>query len=227
MEIYFINSKRFLKHIDINSLNYFQENRIFGSTKRAIEFSLGRFILKYILQNKYNINSPTITINNKKPCLKDKTNIHFSITHSNGLIMCVFDENEIGIDIEQKKERNFEKLFNFYKITPNKKDKNTFYQLWTEYEAKIKLQKQPKSTKSFNFGDNYSLSICSCVEIDIKNKLKIYELKIPTHNIKPNELINLKLVIESNKNENTVVIQDINTAEYELEFLPPLNLKIE
>ena len=60
---------------------------------------------------------------------------------------------------------------------------------------------------------------------EIKTKLKIYEVEIPKNKTNPNELINLKQVNDSNKNDNAVEINEINTAS--LEFLSPLALKIE
>ena len=125
------------------------------------------------------------------------------------------------------KKRDFEKLFEHYRLNPENKDKTTFYQLWTAYEARIKLQQQPLSQLSARFRQDYCLCVCSAESFDISKRLKIYELKSPTHSINPSELINLKLVIESKKNENTLVAQEMSTAAFEFEELEPLNLKIE
>ncbi len=68
------------------------------------------------------------------------------------------------------------------------------------------------------FLKDYMLSVSFSDSLDfseIKNKLKIYEVVSPTDSIKPSELINLKLVIDSNKNENTVVAQEISTAQFD------------
>lgn len=226
MEIYFINIEEFLKNVEHTSLEAFMEGKSFGSQKRKTEFCLGRFLIKYVLKNKYNLSNLDILLNNKKPYVTDSP-VKFSLTHSKNYVMAVFDKSETGIDLELMKERNFTKLFDYYKLTPPNKDKATFYQLWTQYEAKIKLQKEPKTMQSFVFKKDYSLSVCSDELFDISKMLKIYELKSPTHNMNPNELINLKLVIESNKNEKALVAQEINTADLELLSALPLNLKIE
>lgn len=55
----------------------------------------------------------------------------------------------------------------------------------------------------------YYISFCF-----ISKRLKIYELIRPRPKIRPNELMSLKLVQASSKNENTVVAQEINTAEF-------------
>lgn len=226
MEIYFINIEEFLKNIDPSSLDCFLEGKSFGSQKRKTEFCLGRFLLKYVLTTRFGIKEPKIVLKNNKPCLIDEMP-HFSLTHSKNYVMAVFDRNEAGIDLELMKDRDFEKLFAYYKLCPPQKDKKTFYQLWTEYEAEIKQQKPAKSMCSFVFNRDYSLSVCSSSDFDISKRLKIYELKSPTHNIKPKELINLKLVIDSKKKENALVAQEISTADFELELSEPLNLKIE
>ena len=231
MEIYYINADKFLPFIDKNSLKEFLEDKTFGNQKRETEFCLGRFLVKYVLTHRYNIINPQIEIKNKKPCLKNnKENINFSISHSKGIVLAVFDTENTGADIEFMKPRNFDKLFDFYNLKPKSKDSQTFYQIWTQYEAEIKLQQKPVSSIQAKFLENYILSVCSSAVVDIKSTLRIYELTSPKASTNPSELINLKLVIESKKNENTLVAQEISTADSVLDrcvFLEPLNLKIE
>lgn len=225
MEIYFIKIDEFLKNTDKTSLETFLDGKNFSSPKRRQQYALGRFLIKYVLKNRFKIDNPKILIKNQKPCIS--AGIKFSLTHSHNYVMAVFDKAEAGIDLELMKKRDFEKLFEHYKLTPENKDKITFYQLWTAYEARIKLQQKPLSQLNAIFKKDYCLCVCSSESLDISNILKIYELKRPTHNTNPSELINLKLVIESKKNENTLVAQEINTAALEFEELEPLNLKIE
>ena len=225
MEIYFIKIDEFLKNTDKTSLETFLDGKNFSSPKRRLEYALGRFLIKYVLKNRFKIDNPKILVKNKKPCTSD--GIKFSLTHSHNYVMAVFDRAEAGIDLELMKKRDFEKLFEHYRLNPENKDKTTFYQLWTAYEARIKLQQQPLSQLSAIFKKDYCLCVCSAESFDISKRLKIYELKSPTHSINPSELINLKLVIESKKNENTLVAQEMSTAAFEFEELEPLNLKIE
>ena len=226
MEIYFIKIDEFVKNVEQSSLEFFLDEKIFASDKRRLEYCLGRFLLKYVLKTRYFIDNPKILIKNNKPFV-DWNNIFFSLSHSKNYVMAVFDKNNTGIDIEFMKPRDFEKLFAHYNLFPEKKDKKTFYQLWTKYEAQIKLQENAVSNFSAIFSKDYCLSVCSPVGFDISKTLKIYELKSPTQRMNPSELINLKLVIESKKNENTLVAHEISTAEPEFELLEPLNLKIE
>lgn len=226
MEIYFIKINELLKIADKSSLETFLDGNEFLSEKRRIEYATGRFLLKFILKTKYGIDNPQILIKNKKPCIS-LPEPNFSLTHSHGYVMAVFDNANLGIDLELMKQRDFEKLFKHYNLNPDQRDKKTFYQLWTQYEAEIKLQQKPASVFSALFKKDYCFCVCSSADLDISSRLKIYELKSPVQSIKPKELINLKLVIDSKKNENTLVAHEISTADFEFEELEPLNLKIE
>ena len=89
-----------------------------------------------------------------------------------------------------------------------------------------KIQNETKQKISFKLEPNYMLSLFSSnPDEGIKTKLKIYELKSPIDNITPSELINLKLVKESNAKENTLVAQERSIAPDE--FLTPLALNME
>ena len=228
IKIFFIRKNEFLKNVC--ALEDFLEGNSFKSQKRIEQFCLGRFLIKYVLKNYYNIKHPEIVIKNKKPCLKNEK-IYFSLSHSNDIVLAAFSDKNIGVDIEWMRDRDFQKLFEYYRINSENKDKETFYQLWTVYEAEIKLQQKPSDLLSLKFLKDYMLSVCVYSDssfVDIKSRLKIYELVSPKDSIKPNELINLKLVIAKSKNENTLVAQEINTADSEaIEFLELLNLKIE
>lgn len=222
MDIFFVNSNIF----NNTEIEWIIQNfgNDYKSLKRLEEYALSRFVVKSIAENFYKKNNSDIAIKNKKPYFIDN-DLHFSISHSNDIILAAFDSENIGADIEFIKNRNFEKIFDYYKLNPAKKDAETFYRFWTEYEAEFKLQEIPQSKLSVRLLPDYMLSVASNHSFDIKRMLKIYELKRPTASTSPNELINLKLVNASRENENTVVIQEINTAS--LDFFEPLNLKTE
>lgn len=226
MEIYFIKIDDFFKNIDKSSLYAFLEGNNFASDKRKTEFCLGRFLIKYVLKNRFGIDNPKILLKNKKPYIENN-DICFSLTHSHSYVMAVFDKSNVSIDLELMKQRDFKKLFEHYNLEVENPDRIGFYKFWTGYEAEIKLQSDVKSKINALFQKDYCLCVCSQEDCDISKTLKIYELKSPTQRIKPSELINLKLVIESKKNENTLVAQDINTAAFEFELLEPLKRKIE
>lgn len=224
MKIYYINTDTFLKNIDIESLFFFSKEENFKSEKRKLEFSLDRFLLFYVAKYIYGKTYPEVLIKHSKPYFKD-LKIHFSISHSKNIVLICFDEYENGVDIEFIKDRNFTNLFKYYNITDIPANKFNFYRFWTEYEAKVKLKSERKSSLTGLFLQNFMLSVTSNHSFDIKRKLKIYEVKSPIDNINPNELINLKEVIESRKKEKTLVIHEIKTAFSE--FFTPLNLNIE
>ncbi|MCD8025182.1 MAG: hypothetical protein LUE64_06570, partial [Candidatus Gastranaerophilales bacterium] len=106
----------------------------------------------------YNIINPQIIVLNKKPELKNKE-IHFSISHSKGLIAIAFDTDPVGFDIEYIKDRNLDKFSLRYRQKFN--SLNEFYEFWTRYEAKIKLQDTPVFYKSFEGIKGYMFSIAS------------------------------------------------------------------
>ena len=224
MKIYYINTDTFLKNIDLNSLFIFSEDEKFKVDKRKLEFSLDRFLLFYIAKNVYSSLYPEVLIKHSKPYFKN-LNVHFSISHSKNIVLICFDNYENGVDVEFIKDRNFTKLFEYYNIKDIPANRVNFYRFWTEYEAKVKLKSEVKSSLTGLFLNNFMLSVASNHSFDIKRKLKIYEVKSPIDIINPNELINLKEVIESKKKEKTLVIQEIKTALSE--YFTPLNLNIE
>lgn len=223
MEIFYINSDTFLNNIDIKSLDSFLEDKSFKSEKQKLQFCLGRFLVKYTGISQYGVKNPEIEIVNKKPKFK-YSDINFSISHSKNIILAAFDDHPVGVDIEFMKPRKFEEIFKYYNLNIKNPTDEYFYRFWTEYEAGIKLQLPAKSTAVFRV-NNFMLAVKSYSSLGIKSRLRIYELKSPVVNTNPSELISLNPVKDSRKNENTLVIQDINTAS--LTSFSPLNLNIE
>lgn len=222
MDIFYLDTKNFSEK-EIDEITA-QSDRTFGSLKRQREYALGRFVVNYIAQNFYKIKCPKIEIKNKKPYFSD-CNLNFSISHSKDIVLVAFDRFPLGADVEFMRRRDYAKLFDYYKLSPESKDTETFYRFWTEYEAEIKLQSKPQSTLTMKILPEYILTLASNQSFDIRAILRIYELKSPSASTKPKELMSLKLVNASIPNENTVVMQEINTAS--LEFFDPLNLKTE
>ena len=67
MEIFYINSDTFLTNLDLKSLDIFLEKKSFKSEKQKIQFCLGRFLVKYVAQTRFNIQNPEIVyIDNPK-----------------------------------------------------------------------------------------------------------------------------------------------------------------
>lgn len=68
----------------------------------------------------------------KKPRF-DREDVHFSLSHSYGVIMLGIALTEIGVDIEKIRPVNFEK-FDFIKA----EDERDFFRKWTERESWLK-----------------------------------------------------------------------------------------
>lgn len=199
LEIYYLDINKILHLIDKDSLYSFVEKKDFKSEERKIQHALGRFLTK-IIALKHNIETPQIYIKNNKPYFENNT-LFFSITHTKNIVAVAIWKDNIGIDIEFMKDRDFAKYFERYSITPNGNDKNSFYEFWTKYEAEIKLQEDIKSFYTFEIIKDFMCTICTADKFDIKNNLKIQELSLIKNS--NNELTNLKTLI-TNKNLSSI-----------------------
>ena len=107
----------------------------------------GRFLLKFAAEKFYGITDTSITYDAKKPIFKNSP-LHFSISHSRNMIAVVIAQKPVGIDIEYNlADRDFVSILercdiafesNIEKMNVDLQ-KKMFYESWTKYEAKIKL----------------------------------------------------------------------------------------
>lgn len=107
---------------------------------RQEEFITSRSWVKTILARHLNCSPATIIISKTdsgKPFIKHSP-IHFSVSHSNKLLALGISTSQIGVDIQEKREIDHEKiltrLFPEYKLA----QPELFYKLWTQYEALVK-----------------------------------------------------------------------------------------
>ncbi len=166
MKIFYVDSAKY--EIEKNILKSFLKDRKFASIEKEIQHCYGRFLLEKVAKEVFKIENTEIEIINKKPRFKF-SDIHFSISHSENIILIAFDKNPVGIDIEIMKERNFKELFARYNYKGENISKELFYKFWTEYEAGIKLQGTPNTKINFplletfmvtavgNFDENYEI----------------------------------------------------------------------
>ena len=161
MEIYYINSEKFLKTHNIDFLHQYADNKEFKSQKRFIQYTLGRYLVKTAGEKIYNLPDTTIEIQNKKPKFK-YGNIKFSISHSSKIIATAFDKFECGLDIEEMKPRNLNELSKYYE--QKFETQEDFYKFWTENEATIKLQQKAKIKYSKIIENKYMLTVVSSDE---------------------------------------------------------------
>ncbi|MBQ3041498.1 MAG: 4'-phosphopantetheinyl transferase superfamily protein [Clostridia bacterium] len=146
--------------------------------KRKIEHDLAYSTLNCMLDD-IGIEIYEILYNeNGKPYLKDE-DIHFSISHTDGLVAVCISDSPVGIDCEKINPSYKEKIEHFSKryFKENEADliKSSddmlleFYKVWTTKEAYIKkhglngsyLKKidTKKEAPDFHFLDNYIITI--------------------------------------------------------------------
>ncbi|CAA7196354.1 4'-phosphopantetheinyl transferase family protein [Chryseobacterium potabilaquae] len=106
---------------------------------------LGRILLKYGLNQYFNIYDFEIDhISNHKPFIKNQE-VHFNISHARNIVVCGISKSIIGVDIEYVDSKI---NYNDFKsqVTPNEFNKihlsedkvRRFFTYWTEKEAVIK-----------------------------------------------------------------------------------------
>lgn len=158
MEIYYINSEDFLKTHDTDFLRRFSDGREFNSVKRFVQYSIGRYLVKFVAKKIYGITDTEIVIESDKPKFKNGE-MFFSISHSGKYVAAAFDKSECGLDIEEMKPRDFKAFSDRY--DKDFQSAEDFYQFWTAYEAEIKLQQKTQASYSCVFQDNFMLTVVS------------------------------------------------------------------
>ena len=167
MKIFYLDINEYFADMDF--LKSFADRK-FLSEKKEMQHCYGRFLVKTAAKEFYKIEDTEIEIVNSKPRFKN-SELNFSISHSNNIVMAAFDENPIGLDIEFMKERNFKEIFERYNYKSKNISKDVFYKFWTEYEAAIKLQGSPKTKITFSFKDNFMVTVAG----NFDENYKIYE----------------------------------------------------
>ncbi len=155
MKIFYIDKDKNV--LDKDFLLSFGDKK-FLSEEKEIQHCLGRYLVKTVANNFFKLDNSDIVLVNKKPRFKSN-DIHFSISHSQNIIIAAFDKNPVGVDIEFMKDRNFKELFKRYNYKSNNISKELFYSFWTEYEAAIKLQGAYKTKITVPFAENFMLTV--------------------------------------------------------------------
>lgn len=106
-----------------------------------------------------------------KPFLADHPEWHFSLSHSGDFAVCVLDDSPIGVDIEQHRPIDTQRLGARYLDTNEPLTPAQFFSLWTRKESYLKaigiglsgLHTEPDD--SWHFKEyplaGYSLTVCS------------------------------------------------------------------
>lgn len=145
-----------------------------------------------------------------KPYLKDNlSNFYFNVSHTNNAVVVAVSNQEIGVDIEKKREANLEIALRFFTKSeysyidklPDKRNER-FYEIWTKKEAYIKFVGKGLAIPLNSF-DVFNEKIVSKIKTLYKND---YILSICSNFVNPN--VNLVEV-----NENWVALQSSKFLE--------------
>ncbi len=106
---------------------------------------------------------------NGKPYLKNRADIHFSLSHSGERVMCVVSSGEVGCDVEMLKMPNLKVARRFFhteeyeyllSLITEEERKQAFFRFWTIKESVIKMtgqgMKMPLSDILIRLGDKES-----------------------------------------------------------------------
>ncbi len=105
-------------------------------------------LLTNMLKKYFEIVNPTILkTENGKPYIEN-SNVHFSISHTNGLVACVVSDMPIGVDAEKLLTKSTEEIQKFAKrffvenefnlLKKGNFSSTEFFKIWTGKEATIK-----------------------------------------------------------------------------------------
>ncbi len=71
-----------------------------------------------------------------KPMIKSPEGYGISVSHSGGIVAAVISKGNVGLDIEERKERDRTRLLSFFHESERDSD---FYDMWTKKESYGKL----------------------------------------------------------------------------------------
>ncbi len=171
MEIFYLRKEEFLKSIDKTSLKHFCDGRSYLSDEKYLEHLCGLFLVKFIAKHIYGVKNVDIILKGDKPIFKS-SGIHFSISHSNDIVLVAFNNAPIGVDIEYMRQRNYQKIMERYGEIVKNPAREQFYKFWTVHEAEIKLGEEIKSLFSLFLEENYVLSCVSSNTMVTNFKIK-------------------------------------------------------
>lgn len=142
-----------------------------------------------------------------KPYLKDYPNIHYNLSHTNGVIVCAVSDQFIGIDIERIrkiKKRIVKRYFTIeeqnYIFATDKGIDERFTKIWTMKEAYVKREGKGIEMPFDSFDtldqtniystriNDFYMSICSN-ELRSKNKDSIANIEVEILNNEVNSIV--------------------------------------
>ncbi|WP_461673156.1 4'-phosphopantetheinyl transferase family protein [Priestia megaterium] len=155
IEIYALKKPNFIPNDTysdlLERLSENKKKKILGRRKRENTYTeiLGELIIRYLVCQKYNVNNSDVEFYSniyKKPLLKNFTNFHFNLSHSEDWVVCITDTSHVGIDVEYVQPIDLDILKTFFSAQEYEDLKQLnldhrisyFYDLWTLKESYIK-----------------------------------------------------------------------------------------
>lgn len=155
MQVYYVEIDKFLKTHSKDFLFPYADIEL-KTEKRFYEYTIGRYLVKYIAQKYYNIDNTEIVKNTDGKPFFINADLHFSLSHSKNIVIACFDKSPCGIDIEYIKERDFKKLSEYF--DRRFESLEDFYKFWTTKEATYKSTQCNKYILNQIFQDCYYLT---------------------------------------------------------------------
>lgn len=165
MDIFIIEIKD-ADNVHMDLLKEFQKKEI-TDPKAWNAHCFSYLMVDRILREFYKLEDREIIFDGKKPMLKSNKK-HFSISHSEKFTALAFSDYNCGIDIEEIKLREFEKISKRMGFKCNTLE--DFYKAWTKFEADYKLSVPSQKSKYYRIED-YAMTASS---VNVKEKFNIY-----------------------------------------------------
>lgn len=214
---------------EIHELSFFissekrQKIRRLINKEDKIRSLIGDLLIRTVLIDELNIPNHNLIFDINlygKPFLINYPNINFNLSHSGDYVVCAFDCECIGIDIEEIKNIDFIEIAkNFftskeYYFILNQKDHlqlETFYEIWTSKESYIKCRGQGLSISLNSFDvDRYHNK-----EFKIFDNIEYNEYFIKFYNLD----FNYKLAICSRNREFSEYINKMDNYSLVKKFI--------
>ncbi len=96
-------------------------------------------LLRHALEEQYGLRTlPAIALCKEgKPVFRDRPEVHFNLSHTDGAVLCAVHDHPVGVDIERSREAAVA-LMRYYHI----ESQDTFWRMWVRREAIAKCHGQ-------------------------------------------------------------------------------------
>lgn len=138
-----IDAKTFDKLITLLPVSEKERILKFKNKKSAADSLVAALLVRYALKETFDLSYDEIEIvrtKNGKPCLKGNQDIHFNISHSDELVVCIVSDKPVGIDVQKIKPVPLSVINRVCSEEELKSNLSSseFIKLWTMKEAVLK-----------------------------------------------------------------------------------------